>query len=122
MFGKPFSLMIACIALTFGIAANAQQVGQLNPAVSSPSPLNQGMSRAPSSPDDHVAWYSFLSCVTRENSQGMTTSRFYVYFIPNRSNRATKDAWDRQFSKAELGPPINCPVAVSSNSGCPRPS
>lgn len=87
MLSKSLSLIAAGIALTLGIALKGQGNDQMNLATTlPPTPNHQGSISAPVDPGDTIAWRNYLTCITRNNSQGMVASRFYLYFIPGGSN------------------------------------
>jgi hypothetical protein len=102
MFGKPLVLVATCIVFALGTTANAQQIGQLNPDTTSPTAFSlQGLSMSPQSLPERMAWSRFLSCVTRQNAQGMTASRFYLFYIPGGSDEQAVAARQRQESNLE---------------------
>jgi hypothetical protein len=102
MLGKPFVLIATCIAFALGTSAMAQQVGQLNPDPTSPAAFSlQSLPMPPQSLSERMAWSKFLSCVTRQNAQGMTASRFYLFYIPGGSDEQAISARERQTSNLE---------------------
>lgn len=83
MHSKRLALIAACIAMAFGATTKAQQAGQSAPSVRSTTPYNvQGLSTSPVTYLDRMAWSNFLSCIVRQNAQGLTQPRYYLFFVP----------------------------------------